>query len=90
VGFIVREDNLIINPQMWLLKKKLVKKKKSYKIFMIYLFVLFFIVSLLGINHIFTNNGSQMSSVERLNEGFITGSNLFPFSCIWLSERDYG
>ena len=83
----MREDNSMINPQMWLLKKELVKKKKDRKLFLS--FVIFFLISLLVISR-FTNNGSQMSSAERFNKGFITGSYLSPFSYIWLSESYYG
>jgi len=84
----MREDNLIINPQIWLLKIKLVKKKKHRNLYLS--IVIFFLISLFVISHLFTNKGSQMSSVERLNEGFITGSNLSPYSYIWLSESYYG
>ena len=87
MGFTMREDNSMINPQMWLLKTELVKKKKDRKLFLS--FVIFFLISLLVIS-LFTNNGSQMRLVERLNQGFITGSNLSPFSFIWLSESYYG
>jgi len=84
----MREDNSMINPQMWLLKKELVKKKNKSKGMLLILIV--FLISLLVISHIFTNKGSQMRLIERLNMGFITGSNLSPISFIWLSERDYG
>ena len=88
MGFTMREDNSMINPQMWLLKKELVKKKKDRKLFLS--FVIFFLISLLVISHLFTNNGSQMRLTEMLDKGFITGSYLSPVSFIWLSERDYG
>lgn len=88
MGFTMREDNSMINPQMWLLKKELVKKKNKSKGMLLILIV--FLISLLVISHIFTNKGSQMRLIERLNMGFITGSNLSPISFIWLSERDYG
>jgi hypothetical protein len=85
----MREDNSMINPQMWLLKTELVKKKKDRKLLIILSFVIFFLISLLVIS-LFTNKGSQMSSAERFNKGFITGSYLSPFSYIWLSESYYG
>ena len=88
MGFTMREDNSMINPQMWLLKKELVKKKKDRKLFLS--FVIFFLISLLVISHLFTNNGSQMRLTEMLDKGFITGSYLSPFSYIWLSESYYG
>jgi len=84
----MREDNSMINPQSWLLKKELVKKKNNSKGMLLILIV--FLISLIVISHLFTNNGSQMRSVERLNQGFITGSYLSPFSYIWLSESYYG
>jgi len=84
----MREDNSMINPQSWLLKTELVKKKKDRKLFLSY--VIFFLISLLVISHLFTNNGSQMRLTEMLNKGFITGSNLSPISFIWLSESYYG
>jgi hypothetical protein len=87
MGFTMREDNSMINPQMWLLKKELVKKKNKSKGMLLILIV--FLISLLVISR-FTNNGSQMSSAERFNKGFITGSYLSPFSYIWLSESYYG
>tara|TARA_R100000664_G_C2688556_1_gene93589 strand:+ start:346 stop:600 length:255 start_codon:yes stop_codon:yes gene_type:complete len=84
----MREDNSMINPQSWLLKKELVKKKNKSKGMLLILIV--FLISLIVISHLFTNNGSQMRLIERLNLGFITGSYLSPVSFIWLSERDYG
>jgi len=88
MGFTMREDNSMINPQSWLLKKELVKKKNKSKGMLLILIV--FLISLIVISHLFTNNGSQMRLIERLNLGFITGSYLSPVSFIWLSERDYG
>jgi len=84
----MREDNSMINPQSWLLKTELVKKKNNLKGLLLILIV--FLISLLVISHLFTNNGSQMSLAERFNMGFITGSNLSPISYIWLSESYYG
>jgi len=88
MGFTMREDNSMINPQMWLLKKELVKKKKDRKLFLS--FVIFFLISLLVISHLFTNNGSQMRLTEMLDKGFYYGSNLSLHSYIWLSESYYG
>lgn len=88
MGFTMREDNSMINPQIWLLKKELVKKKNKSKGMLLILIV--FLISLIVISHLFTNKGSQMSSAERFNKGFITGSYLSPFSYIWLSESYYG
>jgi len=84
----MREDNSMINPQSWLLKTELVKKKNNLKGLLLILIV--FLISLLVISHLFTNDGSQMRLIERLNMGFITGSNLSPISFIWLSESYYG
>ena len=88
MGFTMREDNSMINPQSWLLKKELVKKKNKSKGMLLILIV--FLISLLVISHLFTNNGSQMRLTEMLDKGFITGSYLSPFSYIWLSESYYG
>jgi len=88
MGFSMRQDISTINPQMWLLKKKLVKEKNKSKGLLLILIV--FLISLLVISHLFTNDGSQMRLIERLNMGFITGSNLSPISFIWLSESYYG
>jgi|TARA_R100001530_G_scaffold17017_2_gene14814 hypothetical protein len=84
----MKEDNSMINPQSWLLKTELVKKKNNLKGLLLILIV--FLISLLVISHLFTNDGSQMRLIERLNMGFITGSNLSPISFIWLSESYYG
>jgi len=84
----MKRDTSTINPQMWLLKKKLVKEKNNSKGLLLILIV--FLISLIVISHLFTINGSQMSSAERFNKGFITGSYLSPFSYIWLSESYYG
>ena len=84
----MREDNSMINPQSWLLKTELVKKKNNLKGLLLILIV--FLISLVVISHVFTNDGSQMRLTEMLDKGFITGSNLSPFSYIWLSESYYG
>tara|TARA_R100000664_G_C2740633_1_gene129182 strand:- start:921 stop:1175 length:255 start_codon:yes stop_codon:yes gene_type:complete len=83
----MREDNSMINPQMWLLKKKLVKEKNKSKGLLLILIV--FLISLLVISHLFTNDGSQMRLTEMLDKGFYYGSNLSLHSYIWLSERFY-
>ena len=83
----MREDNSMINPQMWLLKKELVKKKNKSKGMLLILIV--FLISLLVISHLFTNDGSQMRLTEMLDKGFYYGSNLSLHSYIWLSERFY-
>mgnify|MGYP003110280788 FL=1 len=87
MGFTMREDNSMINPQMWLLKKELVKKKNKSKGMLLILIV--FLISLLVISHLFTNDGSQMRLTEMLDKGFYYGSNLSLHSYIWLSERFY-
>ena len=87
MGFGMREDNSMINPQMWLLKKKLVKKKNNSKGLLLILIV--FLISLLVISHVFTNDGSQMRLTEMLDKGFYYGSNLSLHSYIWLSESSY-
>jgi hypothetical protein len=87
MGFGMREDNSMINPQMWLLKKKLVKEKNKSKGLLLILIV--FLISLLVISHLFTNDGSQMRLTEMLDKGFYYGSNLSLHSYIWLSERFY-
>ena len=87
MGFGMREDNSMINPQMWLLKKKLVKEKNNSKGLLLILIV--FLISLLVISHLFTNDGSQMRLTEMLDKGFYYGSNLSLHSYIWLSESSY-
>ncbi len=87
MGFGMREDNSMINPQMWLLKKKLVKEKNKSKGLLLILIV--FLISLLVISHLFTNDGSQMRLTEMLDRGFYYGSNLSLHSYIWLSESSY-
>jgi len=83
----MREDNSMINPQMWLLKKKLVKEKNKSKGLLLILIV--FLISLLVISYLFTNDGSQMRLTEMLDKGFNYGSNLSLHSYIWLSESSY-
>ena len=87
MGFGMREGNSMINPQMWLLKKKLVKEKNKSKGLLLILIV--FLISLLVISHLFTNDGSQMRLTEMLDKGFYYGSNLSLHSYIWLSESSY-
>ena len=87
MGFGMREDNSMINPQMWLLKKKLVKEKTKSKGLLLILIV--FLISLIVISHVFTNDGSQMRLTEMLDKGFYYGSNLSLHSYIWLSESSY-
>ena len=87
MGFGMREDNSMINHQMWLLKKKLVKEKNKSKGLLLILIV--FLISLLVISHLFTNDGSQMRLTEMLDKGFYYGSNLSLHSYIWLSESSY-
>ena len=83
----MKEDNSMINPQSWLLKTELVKKKNNLKGLLLILIV--FLISLLVISHLFTNNGSQMRLTEMLDKGFYYGSNLSLHSYIWLSESSH-
>ena len=83
----MRRDTSTINPQMWLLKKKLVKEKNNSKGLLLILIV--FLISLLVISHHFTNKDSQMRLREMLDRGFNYGSNLSLHSYIWLSESSY-
>ena len=83
----MREDNSMINPQSWLLKTELVKKKNNLKGLLLILIV--FLISLLVISHLFTNDGSQMRLTEMLDKGFYYGSNLSLHSYIWLSESSH-
>ena len=87
MGFSMRRDTSTINPQMWLLKKKLVKEKNNSKGLLLILIV--FLISLLVISHHFTNKDSQMRLTEMLDRGFNYGSNLSLHSYIWLSESSY-
>ena len=87
MGFSMKQDTSTINPQMWLLKKKLVKEKNKSKGLLLILIV--FLISLLVISHLFTNDGSQMRLTEMLDKGFNYGSNLSLHSYIWLSESSY-
>jgi len=87
MGFGMREDNSMINPQIWLLKKKLVKEKNKSKGLLLILIV--FLISLIVISHLFTNDGSQMRLTEMLDKGFYYGSNLSLHSYIWLSESSH-
>jgi len=83
----MKQDTSTINPQMWLLKKKLVKEKNNSKGLLLILIV--FLISLLVISHHFTNKDSQMRLTEMLDKGFNYGSNLSLHSYIWLSESSY-